>query len=105
MKQATFLMQLRPAATPAAQTWQSCELCGHPAFDDSICGECRDEMRFVDTWQQRREASRALRQARPAARRLENWAYAAATLAVFWHLLWEFRGFFIDCLRLWFGGK
>jgi hypothetical protein len=64
--------------------------CGNKALYGDFCGRCQEEL----------EAD----EGQPASR-LSKVCHAAAAIAVFWYLLWQFRGYIYDCFTLWFGGK
>lgn len=80
------------------------EGCENPAFRVSgICESCQDE---IDALKQMADQS-GLEYTKfgKAARRLENFAWAVATITVFLYLLWALRSWFIEWFQMWLGNS
>ncbi len=76
-----------------------------PLQPDVECAACTaawtDHLRASFAWEERRSARRA-RWARWQ-HRLSEMAYAGAVLVLMASFWWETRGFWFECLRMWFG--
>ena len=91
--------------------------CGALAVCGDYCVDCATELQAMYVWEKRKEQKREVRELLKCLRkkerkerlkalvvRLEGLEIFCVVIAVEWYLLWQYRGFIGDCIRLWFGG-
>lgn len=90
--------QVSAGSEPQHGVWPCATVgCDAMARDGGSCPRCAEEIAALEAM------ARAKGRAAPRSRRVEGLLYALAAVAVEMWFVWEFRGFFVDCLRLWLG--
>jgi hypothetical protein len=92
--------------------WHACEVegCEGLSLGHRYCNRCNEEigaLRRINALYAPEGADDVAEEfvetGTRAIKGLRNMIWAAGTIAVFYYLLWQFRGFIYNCFVLWFG--
>lgn len=81
-----------------------CRDCAVPLDDGGCCADCEPwSLANTTTGGADDVAEEFVQSGCSAVKGLRNTIWAAGTIAVWYYLLWQFRGFIYNCFILWFG--